>query len=307
MARPGAQQAKPLSVASITVVGLAMILTSCGAPSTSAGGKLRVVAAESPWGAVAKAVGGPYVSVVSLISNPNTDPHEYSASAPSAAAVAEASVVVENGLGYDSFMTQLLSTGSTGPRTVVTASQVLGVSGSDANPHLWYAIEKVPQMAEALARAFSQRDPRHRAAYLSQAARFDASLDPIISVIHQIAAKRSGAPVGETERVAGYLLTEAGLDVVSPPGFSMSIESGSSPSAGDTASMTSLLDHRGIDALVYNLQTESPTTQAVRGQASASRIPVVGVTETVEPVGASFASWQLRQVDSLSRALGVAS
>jgi zinc/manganese transport system substrate-binding protein len=287
-------------------LGVALVCAGCASPTSSTStGKLSVVAAESPWGAVAAAVGGRYVTVRSLITDPNTDPHEYSATASSAAAVASASVVVENGLGYDHFMDQLLSTGAEVPRSRVVASDVLGVHGADANPHLWYGLERISTMAEALAKAFAKRDPEHRAAYLRQAATFDTSLSPLIATIIAIRSQRAGTPVGETERVAGYLLAEAGLDVASPPGFERSIEAGSSPSAGDTASMISLLAEHGVALLVYNLQTSSPTTENVRAEARAAQIPVVAVSETVEPVGSSFVAWQARQLEALAAALGV--
>ena len=88
----------------------AAVLAACAAPTTRTdAGALRVVAAESPWGAVAAAIGGRHVVVTSLVADPNTDPHDYQPTAAAAAAVARAGVVIDNGLGYDTFMTQLLS------------------------------------------------------------------------------------------------------------------------------------------------------------------------------------------------------
>jgi zinc/manganese transport system substrate-binding protein len=266
-----------------------------------------VVAAESPWGAVAQAVGGQYVHVTSLLSNPNSDPHEYTASASSAAAVSQAAVVVDNGLNYDTFMQQLLSTGSTGQRTVVNAADVLNVHGAEANPHLWYAVERVPEIAHALAQAFAAHDPLHRSQYLAQAAAFDAALAPLTSAIQSIKNQKAGAPVGETERVAGYLLQEAGLKVVTPLGFALSIEGGSSPNAADTVAMSAAIENKSIEALVNNIQTMSPTTQGLQQEAEAKRIPVVAVSEIVEPVGASYISWQHHQIAALETALGVGS
>ena len=293
-------------VALFVALGCACLLCACSATSSSAQhDKLSVVAAESPWGAIAQAVGGPYVHVQSLIQNPNSDPHEFTANASNAAAVSTASVVIQNGLGYDAFMAQLLSTGATGPRSVITAAQVLNVSGPGANPHLWYAIERVPQMARAMAKAFAQHDPAHVQYFSASATAFDESLAPLIHVIHQIATQKGGTPVGETERIAGYLLQEAALHVVTPIGFALSIESGTSPNASDTVAMNKLLTSHGIDVLLYNQQTVSPTTQAVSNEAAAHHIAIVGVTETVQPIHTSYVAWQRNQVQELARALGV--
>jgi zinc/manganese transport system substrate-binding protein len=280
------------------------LLAACS-PAPRAAAPLRVIAAESPWGAVARAVAGRNATVTSVIDNPALDPHEYTPTAAVAAEVATADLVVDNGLGYDRFMTSLLSTGATHPRAVVTAATVLGVTDEAANPHLWYSIERVPTVAAAIEAALAKADPVHAADYRANLARFDASLQPLDAALERIKVARHGAPVAQTERVAGYLLGQAGLDVASPTAFSLAIESGQEPSAQATEQMTQLLSSRGVDALVENTETVSPVTEQVVAEARASSIPVVGVSELVEPRGASFASWQARQIAELARALGM--
>jgi zinc/manganese transport system substrate-binding protein len=282
------------------------LLTACSPAPRAAGAPLRVVAAESPWGSVAAAVAGSAATVTSVIDNPALDPHEYTPTASVAAEVATADVVVDNGLGYDTFMSSLLSTGAAHQRTVVTASTVLGVSDPGTNPHLWYSIERVPRVAAAIEAALATADPSHAGAFRSNLARFDASLAPLDAALAEIKRARPGAPVAQTERVAGYLLAQAGLDVASPTAFSLAIESGQEPSAQATEEMTQLLDSKGVDVLVENTETVSPVTNQVVAEATAARIPVVGVSELVEPRGSSFAAWQSRQIVALAGALGVA-
>lgn len=296
------------AMAILILVVVASLATACSAPSTtSRTGTLNVVAAESPWGAVAQAVGGRFVSVTSLVASPNTDPHEYQPDAAAAAAVATAGVVIDNGVGYDTFMAQLLSTGGAANRQVVTAARVLGVNGTDANPHLWYAIERVPEVAHAIEQSLAHAAPAHAADFARQLTTFDRSLTPITRVIRDIRAQRPGAPVAQTERVAGYLLDEAGLRIASPLAFALAVESGQNPSAEATQQMDQLLARREADALVYNVQTTSPVTNDVRSSATKSGISVVPVSEVVLPVGDTFVAWQLRQVDELAAALKVAS
>ena len=284
------------------------LLGACTAPPSArtTDGRLRVVAAESPWGAVAQAVGGSDVEVTSLVATPNVDPHEYTPTASAAASVATASLVVENGLGYDTFMDNLLSSGSVRPRNVISAAEVLGVSGTGANPHLWYAIDRVPSVALAIERALVSVDPAHRSDYEQRLKTFDTSLAPTIAVLERIRHLRPGAPVAETERVAGYLLSEAGLKVVSPPQFEAAIESGVEPSARATSQMADVLSSRLAEALVLNSQTVSPVTDRAVASARLARVPVVPMSEVVLPVGRSFARWQAEQVDALAHALGVA-
>ena len=283
---------------------LALLASACSSPAPKAGGRLQVVAAESPWGAVAAAVGGSEVQVRSVVADPNTDPHEYTPSAAVAAEVATADVVVENGLGYDAFMDQLLSTGAAHGRVVVTAAKVLGVSGTAANPHLWYAVDRVDQVAAAIERAFAAADPSHASDYADNLGRFRSSVAGLEAQLSAIRSRHQGTAVAQTERVAGYLLAEAGLSVRSPASFSQAIESGQEPDASATQSMAQLLAARQVALLVENTQTVSPVTTAAVSEARAAGLPVVGVSELVEPIGASYAAWQSRQISALAAALG---
>lgn len=294
-----------LTAAVCCTLSLGLLAAACGtaAPDAVGAGRLKVVAAESPWGKIAAAIGGGNAQVTSLVAAANVDPHEYQPTAAAAASVAEAAVVVDNGLGYDDFMNRLLATGASGPRRVVTAATVLHVTGPDANPHLWYALVRVPEVAHAIEVAMAHADPAHAANYRARLVAFDRSLQPVLRQVQAIARHHAGAPVAQTERVAGYLLSEAGLRMVSPVGFALSVEAGQSPSASDTALMDQLLADRGIDALILNTQTQTPVTENVRARAAAAGLPVVDVTETVQPPTSSFVRWQAEQVATLAAAL----
>ncbi len=77
-------------------------------------GTIRVVAAENFFGSFVKEIGGSHVQVLSIVSDPNADPHEYESSSNNARAIATADYVIENGAGYDGWADKLLS--GTGPR-----------------------------------------------------------------------------------------------------------------------------------------------------------------------------------------------
>ena len=297
-----ADEMKSTSVAFVLLLGL--LVSSCASSASGRpAGRLSVVAAESPWGAVASAIGGRDARVISVVRDPGVDPHQYTAGAAVAAEVATAGVVVDNGLGYDDFMSQLLGTGATGPRRVVTAADVLRVHAADANPHLWYWLDRVPRVARAIEEAMAAADPPHRAAYRANLRSFDASMATLNSQVLILRAHLAGTPVAQTERVAGYLLAQLGLRLVSPIGFSTAIENGTEPSAADAAAMNVLLDRGRAATLIYNTQTISPATQATLAAAKRGRVPVVGMSETVTPPAASFVGWQRAQIRSLAAAL----
>ena len=79
-----------------------------------------------------------------------------------AAAIAQADVVVVNGAGYDDFMDKLLQASPSDTRVVVSVEQVLGATGSDVNPHLWYDLTRLPEVTAAIEQASGRQGPQSR-------------------------------------------------------------------------------------------------------------------------------------------------
>jgi zinc/manganese transport system substrate-binding protein len=273
-------------------------------PVVSDSNTIKVVAAENFWGNIASQIGGNKVSVTSIISDPNSDPHLYESDAHDAIAIAEANVVIKNGLGYDDFMDKLLSASTSNRRQVLTASNILGISGKNANPHLWYDTPKIPEVASQIESAFAAKDPADKTLFAQNLNNFDTSLGSIQAILADIKAHYCGVPVAYTERVPGYLTEDAGLDVKTPAGFASAIEDGNDPSPADTLAMDDLMTHHEVRVLLYNAQAVSPVTAHVRQLAEAAGIPVIGVTETMPANENTYQSWQLDQVKELQRALG---
>src|ERR1700676_314465 len=115
-------------------------LAGCGSASSASGhGALTVVAAENVWGDIAGQIGGSHVTVTSIITDPNADPHSYETNPKDAAAISAATFVIENGSGYDDFMDKLLSTNPNSGADVLKLATAVGVTGNNPNPHLWYS------------------------------------------------------------------------------------------------------------------------------------------------------------------------
>lgn len=283
----------------ICVPGLGLLAGCGGSPPH---GQLRVVAAESTYGDLAKELGGAHVRVKSVLTSPSADPHLFEPRLADDLAVAQADVVIENGLGYDAFMDKLLSAAPKSGRIDLVAAEVLGMAGAGANPHLWYDVPALPRIAAAIARVFEHADPAHARDYRRRLARFVASLAPLRRTVAAIRTVHAGAAVAVTEPVPGYLLAAAGLRDLSPSGFTRAIEDGSEPPPGAFAAMLRLLRDRRVRVLLYNSQAVSPVTARVREAARAAGIPVVGVTETL-PAGQTFQHWQLAQAEALQAAL----
>ena len=292
------------AVGSGALVGIpALTLTAGSPPAAAASAAVPVVAAENFWGNITSQIGGRDVHVTSLISNPNADPHLFETDAADAATLAEARVVVENGAGYDTWMSSLLSADDGRP-TIVNAAAVLHVTGSDPNPHLWYDIPRVPIVAAAIAAALTSAAPGDGPTFKANLARFDASLAPLDATLATIKARFHNVSVAYTERVPGYALAVADLEVKTPPGFARAIEDGTDPGPADTLAMQRLIDDHDINVLLYNVQTVTPVTTQIRALARQHHIPIVGVSETMPAGVGTYQRWQLSQLENLLRALG---
>lgn len=284
------------------VAALAVGLELRGSPLSASGGRVRVVAAENVYGNIVSQIGGARVAVTSILHDPNADPHLYTASTRNELAVSQAAVVIQNGVGYDSFMQKLEAAAPSSHRILVTMAGVLGVHGADANPHLWYDVPRLDRIAGAIAGALERADPAHRAAYRSGLHAFERRLGPLRHEVASIRARHARTPVAYTEPVPGYLLAAAGLHNLTPPAFARAIEDGSDPSPEAVAQMTGLMTGHRVHVLLYNSQTTSPITARIEAAARSAGIPVVGVTETL-PLGETFQQWQLQQALALERAL----
>jgi zinc/manganese transport system substrate-binding protein len=285
------------------VIAIPLVLTRKNASTTKAGA-LNVVAAENFWGNIASQIGGEHVNVTSIITDPSADPHLYESDANDASKVASADLVITNGLGYDDFMSKLMSASTNSKRQVLDASQILGVTGANANPHLWYDIPRVPLVATQIEQALAAKDPANKSYYEANLSKFDNSLTQINDTIAMIRQEYAGAPVAYTEPVPGYLLADAGLDVKTPEAFARAIEDGNDPTPADNTAMQNLMTSKAVKVLLYNSQATSPVTQNIRDLAKQHGIPVIGVSETLPSNENSYQSWQLDQLKALLTALG---
>jgi zinc/manganese transport system substrate-binding protein len=266
-------------------------------------GVIEAIGAENQYADVIAQVGGSYVRVNSLLSNPNTDPHTFEASPAVAKQVAGARLVVQNGLGYDSFMNSIESATPSANRMVIDVQQLLKLPGSTPNPHLWYDPDTMPAVAMAVARDLSSIEPAHAGYFREKAQRFTASLGAWHTALAQFASTYKNAKVATTEPVADYLLQAAGIDNLTPWSFQAAIMNGTDPSPQDVAVEKALLSGHKVNALVYNEQVTDPLTESLITLAEHEHVPVVGVYETMPEPGYDYQSWMLAETSALRRAV----
>jgi zinc/manganese transport system substrate-binding protein len=291
------------SFATAAAVALLTVAGCSGASSGDGSGKIAAVGAESQYASVIRQVGGQYVTVTAIMSNPNTDPHSFEASPRVARTVSEARLIVQNGLGYDDFMSKIESAVSGSGRTVINAQHLLGLPDSTPNPHLWYEPATMPAVAKAVAADLSAIQPGHRAYFQHNLATFDASLGTWRQAIERFAADHPGAPVATTEPVADYLLQAMRANNRTPFSFQEALMNGNDPSPQDVAYQESLLRGREVKAFVYNEQVTDTLTDSLKRLAGQYGIPIVGVYETMPPSGYSYQTWMTAETNAISNAV----
>lgn len=264
------------------------------------GAPVPIVAAENFYGDIAQQIGGQDVRVISILNNPDQDPHLFEASPSVARNLSAARIVIFNGIDYDPWMAKLVAAVRAADRKTIVVADLVGRKTGD-NPHIWYDPATMLALAKALAGTLAVIDPDHRSGYERRLAAFQQSVEPIRSRIAGLRTRLAGTPVTATEPVFGYMFDALGMQVRNLP-FQLAVMNNTEPSASDIAAFETDLKTRRVRLLVYNSQVASPIATRMSKLARASGIPVVGATET-EPAGKIYQAWMLDDLDAVDRAL----
>ncbi len=276
---------------------------SASSSGDSPNATIAAVAAENEYANVLEQIGGKYVKVTAIESNPNTDPHTYEASPSTAQAVAGAKMLIENGVGYDTFMGKIESASPSSSRKVINVQKLLGLPGSTPNPHLWYKPTTMPLVAKALVSDLSALDPAHAAYFQANDAAFEASLLPWLKALAQFSKRYSGTTVATTEPVADYMLEAARIENLTPFSMQADIMNGTDPAPQNVSLQNGLFSGHKVKIFVHNQQVTDSLTESFVNAAKAADIPVVGVYETMPTPGYDYQSWMLAEVKALEKAV----
>ncbi|HVA88543.1 MAG TPA: zinc ABC transporter substrate-binding protein [Chloroflexota bacterium] len=283
------------------LLGTALIAGPRHATATAAGTIIYVVASTNVYADVISQLGGGHVQVMGILSNPNADPHTYESSTTDAAAVARATLVVQNGLGYDDFMGKLEGTSPNRARVVIDVGAALGYKTGD-NPHLWYKPDTMLRVAPLIVAALARQDPADKNTFAANLRAFTTSLQPWFARIAAIKKQFAGVPVAVTEPVFDYTALAAGLRILTPPTFQAAIMGGSDPSPQDVQRQKDFFSRRQIKAFFYNQQAAAPITSQLLSLARVNRIPVIGVYET-KPLHKTYQQWMIAETSAVQLAL----
>jgi zinc/manganese transport system substrate-binding protein len=292
-------------VASVLLVGLGGCAsgTSASTASGASGGKIVAIGAENQYTSVISQVGGKYVAASSIMSNPNTDPHTFEASAEVASIVSSAGLVVQNGLGYDSFMSKIEAATPNASRKVIVAQTVLGLPNNTPNPHLWYDPKTMPAVAKSIAAALTKLQPSHASYFAANLARFTTSMSKWTDALAAFKAAHPATTVATTEPVADYMLEAAGAKNLTPWTLQAAIMNDTDPAPQDVAVQDSLFKNKSVKVFLYNQQVTDAITNTYLTLARANHVPVVAVYETMPTDGYTYQSWMEAELNALTMAV----
>ena len=263
---------------------------------------VKIVAAENFYGGVARQIAGSDASVKSILTNPNQDPHEFTTDAGTAKAVADADIVIYNGISYDPWMDRLLGAKGKPDRVVINVADLIGAKDGD-NPHIWYDPRTMPALADKLGDVIAPRVPMLRDWVRMNVAAFKASMKPEVDKIAALKAATCGMNVTATEPVFGYMAGALGFKMLNYD-FQVQIMNDADPTADETAAFEKSLTSKTAKILFYNSQVTDPTTDRIQKIAKDSGIPIVGVTETQPPDQPTYVGWMMSELDAVEAAFG---
>lgn len=300
-------------IVSAAVVMLAVGVTSgcstSGNSSTSSGsgsgsGKvIQVAASINAWGSILSQLGGSHVKATSIITNPDTDPHDYEPTPANGKIIANSQLFVTNGIGYDSWATKSLAASPDSARMVINVGDLVGIDDG-GNPHRWYSPTDVNKVADTITADLKKLDPANAKYFDAQRQKFaTVGLKSYNQLITDIQTKYAGTPVGASESIFAPLADALKLNLITPPTFLKAISEGTDPSPSDLSTINSQISDKKIKVYVFNSQNSTPDVAAQVKAAKAAGIPVSEVTETLSPASATFQEWQSSQLQALEAAL----
>jgi zinc/manganese transport system substrate-binding protein len=208
---------------------------------------LNVVASFSILGDFVRTIGGDRVNVTTLV-GPDSDVHVYTPAPSDAKRVADAKLVIVNGLGLEGWLPRLVqSSGS--KATIVTASAGIAPLklGSAADPHAWQSVPNAKVYVTDIANALAAAEPDDAELFRTQAKTYLEKLEALDREVREAVAKipPERRKVISTHDAFGYFAAEYGVQFVAPLGVSTETE----PSARDIAGIIGQIKAQKIPAV----------------------------------------------------------
>lgn len=280
--------------------------------SLSAAEKLKVVTSFSILADMASQVGGERIQVTTIV-GPDTDAHTYQPTGDDAKKLLKADVIIENGLGFEPWMSHLMSSSGTKKPLVVASAGVTprtleenGTSVSD--PHAWQNLSNAELYVNNIAVALGAADPANAKAYISRGKTYIKQLHALlVEARTKIGTMPVGAmPAGSRRFVTshaafGYLGKSYEIEFIAPQGVSTERE----PSAADVTALVARIRDTKVKAL-FTDNTEDPALLQQIAEQSGTKVGGILYSDALELKGpaSTFTGMYETNLNTLHDALG---
>lgn len=247
-----------------------LLLAAAAAPAPArADEPLRVVASFSVLADLVREIGGDHVTVASLVP-PGAEPHDWEPKPRDIALLAEADLVVVNGLGLEGWLNRLVAaSGYEGPVAVASrdVDPVLTASGAP-DPHAWHSLAQVRRYAETIAGELSRISPAHAPEFARRRDIFVGGLAlvgrAVEGAIATIPPERRVAFT--THNAFAYLERDHGITVLAPAGP----EGAAEGSARALAGLVARISETGAKAVFPEAGAEDRLAHVLADEAGVS-------------------------------------
>ena len=277
----------------VTLLSLITVGCSNKQNSTSQSNKISIVTTTNVYSDIAKNIVGKYGTATAIIDKSSVDPHDFDPTTADAKKVAQANIIVANGLGYDSWMNKLAK--SVDKKPVLVGEDLMGLKSGD-NPHIWYNLDMSTKYVEYLVKRLSKLDKKHAAYFKENGEKYLAKIDKIKQLAQ--ANKGDQKPVFVSEPVFDYALQEAGYKIGDKE-FEEAIENGTDPSPKTINEMNNSIKQKKIAFFVNNTQASSSTVKSFVKLAKKNNVPVLNVRETI-PNNTTYLAWMKENYQKLA-------
>lgn len=277
----------------VTLLSLITVGCSNKQNSTSQSNKISIVTTTNVYSDIAKNIVGKYGTATAIIDKSSVDPHDFDPTTADAKKVAQANIIVANGLGYDSWMNKLAK--SVDKKPVLVGEDLMGLKSGD-NPHIWYNLDMPTKYVDYLVKRLSKLDKKHAAYFKENGEKYLAKIDKIKQLAQ--ANKGDQKPVFVSEPVFDYALQEAGYKIGDKK-FEEAIENGTDPSPKTINEMNNSIKQKKIAFFVNNTQASSSTVKSFVKLAKKNNVPVLNVRETI-PNNTTYLAWMKENYQKLA-------
>ena len=209
--------------------------------------RLNVVASFSILGDFVRTIGGNKVNLTTLV-GPDSDVHVYTPAPGDAKRIAEAKLVIVNGLGLEGWLPRLVQSAGAKAQVITASTGIAPLKlGSAADPHAWQSVPNAKIYVTSIANALAVADPEDAEFFGTQAKTYLEKLEALDHEVRDAVSKIPGErrKVISTHDAFGYFAAEYGIQFVAPLGVSTESE----PSARDIASIIGQIKAQKIPAV----------------------------------------------------------